>query len=119
MTTHQLHVFSNPVDGREDEYNQWYDEIHVREVLQVPGFVSAQRFRVGAELIGSSPHRYLAIYEFQADDPAVALAELGRAASSMDMNEAFDQSTAVAIAFTPIGERMMADAPTRTVTAQT
>jgi hypothetical protein len=21
-------VLSNPVEGREDEYNQWYDEVH-------------------------------------------------------------------------------------------
>jgi hypothetical protein len=39
-------VFSNPVPGMEDEFNEWYSDRHVHEIVRVPGYVSAQRFRV-------------------------------------------------------------------------
>ena len=109
MTTHQLFVFSNPAAGREDEYNDWYDNTHLGEVLQVPGFVAAQRYRVGPALVGSLPHRYLAVYEIEGDDPSTALAELGKAAGTMNMSEAFDAAGSVAVVFTAAGERMTAN----------
>jgi hypothetical protein len=34
-------VFSNPVEGREDEYNAWYDEVHLPDVQRIPGVVGA------------------------------------------------------------------------------
>ena len=37
-------VFSNPVEGRDGEFNEWYDTVHVPEVLAIPGILSAQRF---------------------------------------------------------------------------
>jgi len=44
--------------GAEEEFNRWYDERHLPEILACPGFRSAQRF----ECRGGEP-RYLAIYE--------------------------------------------------------
>lgn len=38
-------AFNNPA-GDEEEYNRWYDEVHVPAVLQLDGFVSARRFRL-------------------------------------------------------------------------
>jgi hypothetical protein len=62
-----LLVFSNPVDGREDEYNAWYSDHHLDEILAIDGFVLAQRFRlVDARMTRdtpAAPHRYLALYE--------------------------------------------------------
>ena len=29
---------------REDEYNHWYDQIHIPDILKTPGFVRARRF---------------------------------------------------------------------------
>ena len=37
-------AFTNPTSGKEDEYNTWYDEHHLKDVINVPGFVSARRF---------------------------------------------------------------------------
>jgi hypothetical protein len=28
----QFLVFTNPVEGREDEYNEWYDNVHLGDV---------------------------------------------------------------------------------------
>lgn len=88
-----LVVFSNPVAGREDDYNDWYDRQHLADVLEVPGFLSAQRFKLAGDAAGFA-WSYLAIYEFEADDPADALAELTKRAGTPDMvlSEAMDFS---------------------------
>jgi hypothetical protein len=45
--TENLHlVFSKPPEAISDEeYNRWYD-FHLGEILVVPGFVSARRYRL-------------------------------------------------------------------------
>jgi hypothetical protein len=70
-------VLTNPVDGRETEYNDWYDRQHLPDVLAIPGFVAAQRFRI-QEISRETglPWHYLAIYEVAADAVAAAFAEL-------------------------------------------
>ena len=40
-----LHVETRPSSpDRADEYNRWYDEIHIPQVLQLEGFVKARRY---------------------------------------------------------------------------
>ena len=59
-----LVVLTNPVEGREDEYNDWYTNTHLADVLAVEGFEAAQRFEfVPSGLSEDAPYRYLAIYE--------------------------------------------------------
>src|SRR5882762_2836420 len=58
---------------RTQEYHDWYNETHLPEVLSIPGFVQARRFRLvdatGATAAGSSASlmENLAIYEVEAD----------------------------------------------------
>jgi hypothetical protein len=68
-------VYSNPADAaREDEYNSWYETTHVPEVLALPGFVGATRYRLADEQLGGeSEHRYVAMYEIDADDVQATL----------------------------------------------
>ncbi len=107
MKNHVLMVLSNPVPGREAEYNDWYDNVHLGEVLALPGFVAAQRFaRAGEPVAGELEHRYLAIYEIEGDDPKPALEALRKGARSMNMSDALEAGRAVAAAFTPRGERV-------------
>jgi hypothetical protein len=46
VARHVFLAWSNPVAGREDEFEQWYDQDHLDEVLATPGFVSAQRYQL-------------------------------------------------------------------------
>jgi hypothetical protein len=62
------HIFiavTNPTPGKEDEYNEWYDHIHVPDVLRADGWVAAQRYRLSGEQRPdqSPPWKYLCIYE--------------------------------------------------------
>jgi hypothetical protein len=68
-------VISRPVPGREDEFNTWYDEVHLPEVCAVPGFVGARRYRRSASADDGMPD-YLAVYDIVAEDPAACVADL-------------------------------------------
>ena len=70
-------VFSNPLEGRDDEFNEWYDSVHIPELLAVPGMLSAQRYDLrDAEIYGmeggnAPEHRYAIIYEMEGDVDAI------------------------------------------------
>lgn len=102
-----LVVFSNPMAGREREYNEWYDGHHLADVLKVPGFLSAQRFTLGGVAAGAQ-WKYLALYEFEADDPASALAELTKRAGTPDMvlSEAMDLTNYSAVPWVAVGDKI-------------
>ena len=46
MTSHIFVVQVKAVEGREDEFNEWYDNVHIPEALAVDGFVAAHRFKI-------------------------------------------------------------------------
>ena len=80
-------VLANAVEGRDDEYNDWYDNTHVHEVLANGPFTAAQRFKMADAQMGDVSHSYVAIYEFDGP-PAEALAALGAAASGFTPSDA-------------------------------
>jgi hypothetical protein len=74
-----LIVLSDPVPGGEDEYNDWYTGTHLREVVNTPGFVAAQRFQFVTSGGEGPPNGYLAIYEVEGDiEEAKAALAAGR-----------------------------------------
>jgi len=103
-------VLSNPVPGREDEYNDWYTNQHLGDVTAVPGFVGAQRFRlVDADAEGAPQQRYMAIYSMETDDPEATITQLTQLVETgqMDMSEAFsmdDMAIHLYQAITPLVE---------------
>lgn len=109
MAKHVLLVLSNPTDGKEDEYNDWYDNTHLGEVLQIPGITAAQRFEIsGAPTRGEAAHKYMAVYELDTDTPQASLDELGVRVQDgrVAMSDAIDGETIFASLFTPHGDRM-------------
>ena len=58
--------------AREQEFNDWFDNIHVPDVLKTPGYVSARRFVIKEPKMGRG--KYLAIYEIETDDIEKTLA---------------------------------------------
>ena len=110
MAKHVLVVVTNPLPGQEEEYNRWYTDQHLDDVLRVPGFVAAQRFKVKLDAAKSLPGPYLALYEMETDDPEAAFAGLGKAATDgkMPLSPALDTVNIVSSIFTPITERKVA-----------
>lgn len=80
---HVLVVMSNAAKGRDQEYNDWYTNVHVPDVLKVPGFVSATRYKLSPkQRAGNAPAQweYCATYDIETDNLDETLAELGRRA---------------------------------------
>lgn len=72
--TYTMVVLTNPVPGREEEYNDWYDNRHIPDVLAVPGFVGAQRFKLVVNPGGGEAQwQYYAIYQMETNDPEGAI----------------------------------------------
>jgi len=94
MPEHLHLVFSRPPEWLSDEaYNEWYD-FHLGEILVVPGFVSARRYRLETTrgTIPPSEMRFLSMYEIDGDprDVMVALDE-ERASGRMDLPSWFPE----------------------------
>ena len=108
MDKYILLVQSNPTDGKETEFNKWYDEVHLGEVLEVQGFKAAQRFEVAGEpATGAPDHNYLAIYEVEAEQPQDALDALNKAiGGGMTLSDAIDLANVSAVLYSPLGERV-------------
>lgn len=83
---YNLIALTNPVAGREAEFDTWYDEVHLADVLKLPGVTGAQRFRLSDRQYreGRHPWRSMAIYEIETDDIGETFAAL-KAASGTEL----------------------------------
>ena len=66
-------ALSNPTsDDVEGDFNQWYDDVHSKEVLALPGVKSCRRFKLASSQImpddDAAGRRFLALYEVDVDD---------------------------------------------------
>ena len=65
-----LVVFSNAVEGEDDEFNRWYTEVHVPDVIKLGGATVGRRYKsAGVALLPGIPEpgNYAAIYEVESD----------------------------------------------------
>jgi hypothetical protein len=113
MAKYTFVVLTNPVAGKEAEFNEWYNGQHVPDVLNVPGFVSAQRFRLADAQFGgeaSRTHKYLALYEIETDDVDGTLKELRARGGTAEIvsTDPLDTKSVATFVFTPIAEKVMA-----------
>lgn len=100
VKTYNMVVFTNPVAGREKEFNDWYDSQHLQDVINIPGFVSAQRFRAVDALGGELPrHQYYALYTLCTDDVEGSIVELMKRSGTaqMPLSEAMGPDVSFAI----------------------
>lgn len=105
MGTYLVMVLSNPKDGAEDEFNEWYEHTHLDEVLATAGFRTAQRFRLEAEVGQPSAHRYLAMYETDGESADEVIARLDAGRDKRQQSRSINRRDAAMWVFTPTGER--------------
>jgi hypothetical protein len=62
-----LVVLSRPLPGRDEDFNDWYSNIHIRDAMRFRGSVATQRFRLADHQIAGYHNplgwKYLALYE--------------------------------------------------------
>lgn len=69
MAKYVFVVSTEPVAGQDAEYNEWYTEVHIPDVLKLDGVTAARRYKLAQmdpSQDGHSP--YLALYEIETDD---------------------------------------------------
>jgi hypothetical protein len=89
-------VGSSALPGRDADYADWYEKIHLDEICVLDG-VSSGRLYEKIEESPTDPGPTLwGVYELEADDPTTVLAEIGRLARSgeMKMPDSIDVSSA-------------------------
>jgi hypothetical protein len=118
-------VFSDPGDDvSEEEYDAWYDA-HLDEILAVPGFRAAQRYKLTPQVENPSvsiPTRRLTVYttDREPEELKAAMAEAGmsdpeayerlkeRDAGALELPEWWRRVRFAAWDCIPIGERVEA-----------
>ncbi|ROO87432.1 hypothetical protein EDD29_5040 [Actinocorallia herbida] len=88
-----LLALTNPVEGKDAEFKEWYWGTHIPEILALPGFVAARRYRA-ADSAPDGPHRYTTIYEVEGS-ATEALDRLFTA--GLGMSDTLDLTTLVMI----------------------
>jgi hypothetical protein len=69
MRRFKLVVFSEPFEGRDEEFDAWYTGRHLDDICALPGFTTAQRFKLHSVSMGRTLNKYMAIYDMETDDP--------------------------------------------------
>jgi hypothetical protein len=78
---HKMVVLAKAKEDQVEALAQWYDDTHIPDMLAVPGLITAERHKMMTvkQPDGLPQWDYMVIYEFEGDDPMVALANLGKA----------------------------------------
>ena len=109
MPKMKLVALTRPQPGREEEYHEWYNTKHLPELVNKLGMDGAQRYKLVAKLMGNDPNEYLAIYDFEVDDPMAFLAAVGEKSQSGELtqSDAQDFGTCYTALFTEYGDRVL------------
>jgi hypothetical protein len=74
-------VFANPIPGKEAEFNDWYTNTHMGDLVQLQGWMGAQRFRIVTNVQprpsqAGYTHGYLIIWDLEETDANAALGRM-------------------------------------------
>lgn len=80
-------------EGDEQEYNDWYNQTHLRDLQKVSGNLDTRRFKVVWQNRINKP--YIAISEFEAESPDLLMKELEQKAS--DFTDKIDRTSSISL----------------------
>lgn len=100
---HVVVVLTEPTEGRDDEFNDYYENLHLDEVLASTGWENAQRFKLVDEQGRDCPLPYLALYEVDVDDSADVLKTLNATRKQRVQSDALNKRTAGVWVFAETG----------------
>jgi hypothetical protein len=56
-------------ESRAYEFNRWYKEVHIPDLLKTPGIANVYRYRNMTEDLKEGQPRYISLYRLDSDDP--------------------------------------------------
>lgn len=90
MSKYILAAKSNAKVGKDEEFRNWYKNVHIPELLEVPGFVKGTRY------YSDNPEEavpYLTIYEIDSDDIQNTMSTMREHVKRMTRSEAIDEQS--------------------------
>ncbi|MDM0084710.1 hypothetical protein QTI17_29335 [Variovorax sp. J31P179] len=87
MSRHLMCVMTSPTAGKEQEFQRWYNDQHVPDVMRLPGVLTGQRFRLSSVQHKAPPfaQNYVALYDIESDDLEGFNAEIARRFGTPEM----------------------------------
>lgn len=110
MARYRLVVLASPMPGREQECTDWYQDIHLPEMVGVSGVVSAQRYQRAADLrAGADTWPYMTIYEVETDDVQAVIQRIVDTATAggFNMSDALDREDTYAVFYEACGPEVI------------
>lgn len=93
MSTYTVMIFTRAHAGREAEFDEWYENTHLDDVLAtVPGWTAAQRFHLVHQLGVEMPSPHVAVYQAEGDNPQAVLNALNETRPARVISDAMDAS---------------------------
>jgi hypothetical protein len=85
-------VRSNPLPGKEAEYNAWYENVHLPELLQIEGVKAYRRFALATVQMNDKKqsHKYLIQLEIDSNDIPATISRMYAAHPAMHMEPVAD-----------------------------
>ena len=96
-------VLTEPTEGEADEFNQYYENLHLDEVLQTTGWKTAQRYQLVEQAGQECPLPYLAVYEAESVEGKSAIDRMNETRWERQQSKALNRRTAGAWIFEAIG----------------
>lgn len=81
--THLLVALTNELDGREEDFDEWYWNQHMPDGLRLPGCYAGRRYLLSPDGVGQ--YRHLAIYQFDVKDIGDTIDALAARAGTAEM----------------------------------
>jgi hypothetical protein len=100
---HIVAVLTEPTEGKTDEFNDYYENLHLDEVLATTGWKSAQRFVLADQVGQTCPLPYLALYEVEADDASAIIPTMDETRPQRQQSAALNRRTAAVWVFSETG----------------
>lgn len=107
---HLVLILTEPTDGMEEEYNDYYENLHLGEVLATTQLTSAQRFKLTGEAGEGCPLPYLAVYESDADSAEEIINDLNATRARRQQSDALNRRTGRVWVFEATGPKHTQDA---------
>ena len=93
MAKYLFITMSTPAEGHEQELDDWHEKVHMREILESPGWVGGQRYHIAEHQLNRptgilpsdpdtpppptlDPFPFLIVYELETDDLEKTIDEL-------------------------------------------
>lgn len=92
MDNHYLFVLCNALDGQHDRLREWFEDEHIADMLEIPGFVSAEVYESTNDQLDPGPqYGFIVRYELSGEiAPTLDMIKTMLADKRIEVDPSFD-----------------------------